>query len=85
MVLKLRRNVGHQRAIAIGLGYASELMQPAQRSVVMDSDGEDLPSTIPDLLQADCQDVDVVVAQRKSRVETLKFKAFYQVYKRFFL
>lgn len=85
VILKLRRNVGHQRAIAIGLGYASEIMQPAQRIVVMDSDGEDLPSTIPNLLQAlSAEDVDVVVAQRKSRVETLKFKAFYQVYKRFF-
>ena len=28
VVLKLRRNVGHQRAIAIGLGYVSEHMQP---------------------------------------------------------
>ena len=85
VILKLRRNVGHQRAIAIGLGYASEIIQPDQRVVVMDSDGEDLPSTIPNLLRVlSAEDVDVVVAQRKSRVETLKFKAFYQVYKRFF-
>src|SRR6478736_454066 len=46
VVLKLRRNVGHQRAIAIGLGYVSEHVQSEQRVVVMDSDGEDLPSTI---------------------------------------
>lgn len=85
VVLKLRRNVGHQRAIAIGLGYADEKLQPHQKVVVMDSDGEDLPSTIPALLaQLDNPVIDVVVAQRKSRVETFKFKAFYQVYKRFF-
>lgn len=85
VVLKLRRNVGHQRAIAIGLGYADEKLLPHQKVVVMDSDGEDLPSTIPALLaQLDNPSIDVVVAQRKSRVETLKFKAFYQVYKRFF-
>lgn len=85
VVLKLRRNVGHQRAIAIGLGYVSEHIQPEQRVVVMDSDGEDLPSTIPNLLsQLKAEDVDVVVAQRKSRVETFRFKAFYAVYKRFF-
>jgi polyisoprenyl-phosphate glycosyltransferase len=84
-VLKLRRNVGHQRAIAIGLSYAAEHLVPGQQVVVMDSDGEDLPSTIPALLaQLDNPSVDVVVAQRKSRVETFKFKAFYQVYKRFF-
>lgn len=85
VVLKLRRNVGHQRAIAIGLGYVSEHMHAQQRVVVMDSDGEDLPSTIPALLaQLDAPTVDVVVAQRKSRIETLRFKAFYVVYKRFF-
>lgn len=84
-VLKLRRNVGHQRAIAIGLSYAAERLAPGQQVVVMDSDGEDLPSTIPALLaQLDNPAVDVVVAQRKSRVETFRFKAFYAVYKRFF-
>ena len=84
-VLKLRRNVGHQRAIAIGLSYAAEHLVPGQQVVVMDSDGEDLPSTIPALLaQLDNPALDVVVAQRKSRVETFRFKAFYQVYKRFF-
>jgi hypothetical protein len=82
VILKLRRNVGHQRAIAIGLGYVSEHIQHDQRVVVMDSDGEDLPSTIPALLEGlDSSGVDVVVAQRTSRVETFKFKIFYAVYK----
>jgi hypothetical protein len=85
VVLKLRRNVGHQRAIAIGLGYASEHIHSGQCIVVMDSDGEDLPSTIHALLKnLESDQVDVVVAQRKSRVETWRFKAFYQIYKRFF-
>jgi len=85
VVLKLRRNVGHQRAIAIGLGYVSEHIQPGQNVVVMDSDGEDMPATIISLLeQLKADDVDLVVAQRKSRVETFRFKAFYAVYKLFF-
>jgi polyisoprenyl-phosphate glycosyltransferase len=85
VILKLRRNVGHQRAIAIGLGYVSEHIQPEQRVVVMDSDGEDLPSTIPTLLsKLKAEDVDVTVAHRKSRVESFRFKAFYAVYKRIF-
>lgn len=85
VVLRLRRNVGHQRAIAVGLGFAAEHMHPSQAVVVMDSDGEDVPATIPALLDA-LQDLecDVVVSQRKSRVETLKFKTFYAVYKSFF-
>ena len=50
VILALRRNVGHQRAIAIGLDYVAERIRPAQVVVVMDSDGEDLPATIPALL-----------------------------------
>jgi polyisoprenyl-phosphate glycosyltransferase len=85
VILKLRRNVGHQRAIAIGLGYVSEHIQDGQRVAVMDSDGEDMPSTIATMLEAlKSEQVDVVVAQRKSRVETFRFKAFYAIYKRFF-
>jgi len=84
-VIRLRRNVGHQRAIAIGLGYAAEHMAEGQQLVVMDSDGEDVPATIVPLLEALCSpEVDVAVAQRKSRVESMRFKAFYLVYKRFF-
>jgi len=85
VVLKLRRNVGHQRAIAIGLSYVSEHLRPEQRVIIMDSDGEDLPTTIPSLLtQLESIQTDVVVAQRKNRVETFRFKAFYTVYKQFF-
>jgi polyisoprenyl-phosphate glycosyltransferase len=81
-VIKLKRNVGHQRAIAVGLGYVAEHFSQIDRVVVMDSDGEDLPETIGSLLDdLDTTDVDVVVAQRKSRVETLRFKTFYLVYK----
>jgi polyisoprenyl-phosphate glycosyltransferase len=84
-IVRLRRNVGHQRAISIGLGLAAEHMTALQLVVVMDSDGEDLPESIPELLAAlDDSQIEVVVAQRKSRVETLKFKAFYEVYKRIF-
>ena len=85
LILKLRRNVGHQRAIAIGLGYASEFLLPEQRVVVMDSDGEDVPSSIPSLLEKlQADNVDAVVAQRKSRVETWRFKVFYVFYKSLF-
>lgn len=81
VVLKLRRNVGHQRAISIGLGFVAEHMQLDQRIVIMDSDGEDLPASIHALLKAlEPETIDIVVAQRKSRVETLRFKIFYIIY-----
>lgn len=84
VILKLRRNVGHQRAISIGLNFVSEHIREDQRVVIMDSDGEDVPSTIPILLENLTDERDVVVARRKSRVESLRFKAFYVVYRTLF-
>jgi glycosyltransferase involved in cell wall biosynthesis len=85
-VITLKRNEGHQRAIAVGLSYAAERFGGTAQSIVtMDSDGEDVPASIAELvapLQA--PEVDVVVAQRRSRVETLRFRLFYEVYKRVF-
>jgi glycosyltransferase involved in cell wall biosynthesis len=81
-VIRLKRNVGHQRAIAIGLNYAAEYLPNSKRIVVMDSDGEDLPESINKLIKPlESIDVDLVVAERKSRVETLRFRAFYMIYK----
>lgn len=82
VVLKLCRNVGHQRAIAIGLGYVADNFCDEQYVVVMDSDGEDTPQSIGELINAlESPNVDVVAATRKSRVETLRFKLFYVIYK----
>ncbi|AZP11728.1 glycosyltransferase [Undibacterium parvum] len=82
VIIKLKRNVGHQRAIAIGINYVADKLPDAERVVVMDSDGEDLPESIKQLILAlEAPEVDVVVAQRKSRVETLRFRAFYVAYK----
>jgi hypothetical protein len=79
-VLRLRRNVGHQRAIAVGLSYVADRM-PDATTVVMDSDGEDLPATIPALLAPLEGGVQIVVAQRRNRVESIPFKVFYILYK----
>jgi glycosyltransferase involved in cell wall biosynthesis len=82
VVIRLKRNVGHQRAIAIGLNYVADTHPDMPCTVVMDSDGEDTPQSIRQLVAPlTAPNVDVVVAQRKSRVETLRFKAFYLVYK----
>lgn len=85
-VITLKRNEGHQRAIAVGLSYATERFgDSAQCIVTMDSDGEDVPASIAQLIAPlQASDVDVVVAQRRSRVETLRFRLFYQIYKRVF-
>lgn len=85
VVIRLRRNVGHQRAIAIGLSYVAEHFGDDVVVVAMDSDGEDTPESITELVSGLASpDVDVVVATRRSRVESLKFKTFYVVYKLLF-
>lgn len=81
MILNLVRNMGHQRAIAVGLAYVAAHID-AQRVVVMDSDGEDTPDAVPELLQRLEQgDCDAVVARRRKRSESLKFGVFYVFYK----
>ena len=85
VVIQLKRNVGHQRAIAIGINYVAEHFPDMPCTVVMDSDGEDTPESIRQLVEPmQSPAVDVVVAERKSRVETLRFKAFYVIYKTLF-
>lgn len=84
-VLRLRRNVGHQRAIAIGLSHIADHFPDAPLVVVMDSDGEDIPESILQLFDAVARpDLDIVVAERRYRVETMKFRSLYWGYKRIF-
>lgn len=84
-VLRLKRNVGHQKAIAIGLNYLQDKILDSTKVVVMDSDGEDRPETINELTELlDQEKVDITVSVRKSRVESFKFKLFYQVYRLIF-
>jgi hypothetical protein len=81
-VLELRRNLGHQRAIAVGLGYI-EAERPDAPVVVMDCDGEDLPEDIPRLLEAYRAHGGerIVFAERAQRSESLSFRVFYRLYK----
>jgi polyisoprenyl-phosphate glycosyltransferase len=82
-VLHLRRNLGHQRAIAIGLAFI-EAERPQCRSVVlMDSDGEDAPEDVPRLIARSEQEGrhKIVFAERTKRSESRLFRAFYVLYR----
>ncbi len=83
-ILRLYRNVGHQKAIAIGLSHLAS--QPGQFPViVMDSDGEDKPEDIMRLIEASEQKPNhVVFAHRAKRHESLTFRVFYEIYKTVF-
>lgn len=80
-ILRLRRNLGHQRAIAIGLTHLYEETD-ADRVVVMDGDGEDRPEDVPALLdRLETSPDHAVFAARARRTESLTFRAYYQAYK----
>lgn len=83
-VIHLVRNLGHQRAIAVGLVEAYRLQenQPFEALVVMDSDGEDPPRDIPALLSAlQGAPGGIAVATRRRRHATLAFRLGYGIYK----
>ena len=81
VVVKLVKNVGHQKAIAIGLQYVADKLDWVKKIVVMDSDGEDDPETVPILLEIlEKDDIDVAVGKRKNRSENRMFKIFYGIY-----
>jgi polyisoprenyl-phosphate glycosyltransferase len=78
-ILRLRRNLGHQRAIAIGLVYIEKTI-PCDAVLVMDSDGEDTPEGALELLRA-FSGTNAIFAERSRRTESLVFRLFYRLYK----
>ena len=81
-VLRLRRNLGHQRAIAIGLAYL-ESTTPCDAVLIMDADGEDTPEGALQLLDAFAakKGAVAVFAERSRRSESFVFQLFYRLYK----
>ena len=80
-VLSLRRNLGHQRAIAAGLSYI-EANVGCQYVVIMDSDGEDDPVDVPELLRkCIAAGNKIVFAARTRRSEGWLFKFLYHQYR----
>jgi hypothetical protein len=80
-LVKLRCNLGHQRAIAVGLVLA-EAEKRFDAVLVADSDGEDRPLDMGRLLAEHRASSDaVIVGQRAKRSESLHFRAFYALYK----
>lgn len=83
-IIRLGCNLGHQRAIATGLvEIATRGDSPAV--LVLDSDGEDRPQDAVRLWDAHQADPSaIIVAQRRGRLENIRFKMFYSLYKALF-
>lgn len=79
-VLHLKSNLGHQRALAVGLAH---VQQDSYRAVVvMDADGEDDPDDVPRLIEAmlETGEKKIIFAERTIRSERLLFRVFYRLY-----
>lgn len=80
-IVTLGCNLGHQRAIAVGLTHLAQSDHDGP-VIVMDADGEDRPSAIGSLWEAHLANPGaIIVAQRRQRTEAVKFKLFYRVYR----
>ncbi len=83
-LITLGTNLGHQRAIAVGLVHVAEA-NDVDAVVVMDSDGEDRTSDIARLIvAAKSHSGAVVLAVRAKRHESARFRAGYVAYKMLF-
>jgi hypothetical protein len=81
-VLSLRRNLGHQRALAVGLAFIHEQVA-CEAVVVMDADGEDAPPDITRLLAEvrASEGRSIVFARRVRRSEGIAFTFLYKLYR----
>jgi len=81
-ILHLRRNLGHQRAIAVGLVHVYQKIH-CRAVIVMDADGEDRPGDIPALLKKfdELGGRSIVFAARAKRLESPLFRVLYRVYR----
>jgi glycosyltransferase involved in cell wall biosynthesis len=79
-VLRLSANMGHQRAIAVGLASIAA-RDDIDLVAVMDSDGEDRPDELVRLIDsATTHPKLAIMAQRAKRSEGLGFRLLYQIY-----
>jgi polyisoprenyl-phosphate glycosyltransferase len=83
--VELFRNQGNQRANAVGIAYC-EAETDGDYLIVMDSDQEDKPNYISQLIKscAENQDKAIIFAERAERSENLAFRFFYGAYQRLY-
>jgi hypothetical protein len=80
-VLRLRANIGHQRAICTGLCYIHDRV-PCDWILVMDADGEDRAEDAVRLIErAIYESAPVIFAERRKRLEGFVFKTGYAFFR----
>ena len=79
-IIHLNRNLGSQRAIAIGLKYISQNYENTN-IIIMDADGQDDPSILKKIITCALENPeDIVTVNRSQRNENLWFKILYELH-----
>ena len=80
-IVTLRKNLGHQRALAVGLVHTHKT-RPRAIVIVMDADGEDNPLDVTTLLERFCHlgGETMVFAARAKRADGLLFQCSYRAF-----
>ena len=79
-LLHLTHNIGHQKALAIGLSYIYENM-PCTKILIMDADGDDRMEDAMLLLSNASQYPDkIIMARRAKRKDSPDIRFFYSLY-----
>ena len=81
ILINLEKNVGSQRAIAIGLKYLKKNYKKNFKTIIIDSDGQDNPKIISKILSLNKKNPKCSIAiNRGQRREPIWFKLFYEAY-----
>ena len=81
ILINLEKNVGSQRAIAIGLKYLKKNYKKNFKTIIIDSDGQDNPKIISKILSLNEKNPKCSIAiNRGQRREPIWFKLFYEAY-----
>ena len=82
-IISLKKNVGSQKAIATGLKFISNLKNKKERNfIIMDSDGEDDPKKIKDIIKLIDKNpnIEMIAMKRTLRKESFFFSILYEIH-----
>ena len=81
IIINMKKNKGHARCIASGLRYINN-QKNYDYAIILDSDGEDRPIEIKDLIGVIKQEPEKsIVASRIKRSEGIIFQTLYKIHK----
>ena len=79
-VINLKKNLGSQRALAIGLKYISALEEET-KIILMDADGEDDPNLLDEIIDHSKKFPNKIIAiNRTKRNEKIIFRFMYEIH-----